>query len=37
MAVAANLPGLRAALLRFAPKAADGDSEKTPPPLTPGA
>lgn len=37
MAVAANLPGLRAALLRFAPKAAGGDSEKTPPPLTPGA
>jgi hypothetical protein len=37
MAVAANLPGMSAALLRFAPKAAGGDSEKTPPPLTPGA
>jgi hypothetical protein len=37
MAVAANLPGLSAALLRFAPKQAGGDSEKTPPPLTPGA
>jgi len=36
MAVAANLPGLSAALLRFAPRTADA-SAKTPPPLAPGA